>query len=68
MPSSGMGPVPINPFSDWKNTWSIGGDIVGDQRRDADPEVHEHAGAKFLGDAFGDDRLCVHGIHTFATR
>jgi hypothetical protein len=25
MPCSGIGPVPINPFSDWKKTLSSGG-------------------------------------------
>ena len=25
IPSSGMGPVPISPFSDWKNTCTPGG-------------------------------------------
>ena len=61
MPCSGIGPVPINPFSDWKNTLSSGGNVVRDQRRNADAEIDEIAGTKFLRDAPGDDGLCIHG-------
>ncbi len=35
--------------------------VVGDQRRNADAEVHEHAVAKLAGDALGDDGLRIHG-------
>ena len=57
MPSSGTAPVPIRPFSDWKNTCIPAGTIVGDQGRNADAEIDEHAGAQLLRDALGDDRL-----------
>ena len=41
---------------------------VGDQRRNADAEVDEHAVAQLLRDALGDDGLGVHGVSSCATR
>jgi hypothetical protein len=34
--------------------------VIGDQRGNADAEVHQHAVAQLEGDASRDDRLCVH--------
>ena len=62
MPCSGIGPVPIRPFSDWKNTLRSVRQVIGDQRRNADAEIDEVAGPKFLRDAPGDDGLCIHGV------
>ena len=39
------------------------GDVVRHQRRDADAEIHQHAGVQFLGNTFCNDGLCVHGGH-----
>ena len=60
MPGSGIGPVPMSPFSDWKRTWIPFGTIVGHQGWDADAQVDQHAIPKFAGDALGDDGLRVH--------
>ena len=38
-----------------------GAHVIGDLGRNADAEVHQHAVGEFLGDAFGDDGLRVHG-------
>src|SRR5437588_12182502 len=35
--------------------------VVGNQRWNADPQIHEIAGMQFLRDAPGDDRLSIHG-------
>ena len=62
MPSSGTGPVPIRPFSDWKNTCMPGGTWLATSVGNADAQVHQHAVAQFEGDALGDHGLCVHGV------
>jgi hypothetical protein len=38
----------------------VGRHVVGDKSGYADPKIDEHAGAQFLGDAFGYDRLSIH--------
>ncbi len=50
----------MSPFSDWKNTRIPGETKFATLRRDADPQVHEHAVAQFERDALGDDGGCVH--------
>ena len=59
MPFSGGAPVPIRPFSDWKKTLRSVRNVVGDQRRNADAEIHEHPPKQLPGDAARDDGLCV---------
>ena len=68
MPSSGGAPVPIRPFSDWKNTCMSGGHVVCDQRRNADAEIDQHPGLQLAGNAARDDGLRFHAAHALATR
>jgi hypothetical protein len=46
----------------------VGRDVVGDERRNADAEIDQHAVAQLLRDALGDDRCGVHGGYSCATR
>ena len=68
IPSSGIGPVPISPFSDWKNTLTSLRYIVCHKGRNADAEIDEHPRMELPGDALGDDGLCVHCLYSLATR
>jgi hypothetical protein len=40
----------------------VGRNVISDQGGNANSEIHEIAGAKFAGDAAGDDRLCIHDV------
>ena len=42
--------------------------IVRDQGRDTNAEVHEHPGAELPRNPLGDDILCVQGVHVLRTK
>lgn len=60
MPSSGVGPVAIRPFSAWNNTWDPFGHVVGDLRQNSNAEIDEHTGTPLSGDAACNDVLRIH--------
>jgi hypothetical protein len=60
--SVGKGPMPSSPFSDCSQTSMPVGDVVRDERRHADAQVHDESVAEFLGGRLGDLIACkCHG-------
>ena len=52
-PSHGYGPTPRMPFSECSTTWTPVGQVVRDERRQADAEVHVGAVLELAGGAGG---------------